>query len=121
MFWALKLLYVCAFWAQNRQDGAHVQKITNGGYSLYVPVQSCFEAALSISWGILKGVDLQLSPVLGPLQIPLLMDTAASKQLCTGTYKLHPPLIVITCRKHQCRHSGHHLRGQNAGTDVSCM
>jgi len=27
-----------AIWAQNRQDGAHVQKITNGGCSLYVPV-----------------------------------------------------------------------------------
>ena len=28
------------------------------------------------------------------LQIPLVMDTAASKQLRTGTNKLHPPLIV---------------------------
>ena len=29
-----------------------------------------------------------------PLQIPLVMDTAASKQLHTGTYKLHPLKIV---------------------------
>ena len=31
---------------------------------------------------------------LNPLQIPLVMDTSASKQLCTGIYKLNPPLIV---------------------------
>ena len=31
VFWALKSLLLCDFWAQNRQDGAHVQKNTNGG------------------------------------------------------------------------------------------
>ena len=31
-------------------DGAHVQKITNGGCSLYVPVRSELYAALSLIW-----------------------------------------------------------------------
>jgi len=60
-----------------------------------------------VTWGYFKGVALQTLPFYGPnrtaqnrlglrgntLQIPLVMDTAASKQLRTGTYKLHPPLI----------------------------
>ena len=71
------------------QDGAHVQKITNGGYSLYVPVQSGHIPNLSH----LKGVQLELQ--LNPIQMAPVMDTAALKTLCTGTYKLHPPLIVI--------------------------
>ena len=60
--------------------------------------------------GYLKGVELQPEPVLGPeivwalsrrglqlnlLQIPQVMDNAASKQLRTGTYKLHIPPIGI--------------------------
>ena len=52
VFWALKLLRSCDLRAQNSQDGTHVQKITNGEYSLYVPVRSEFEAALSIRRGI---------------------------------------------------------------------
>ena len=37
-FWALKSLRSCDLRAQNRQDGAHVQKITNVGYNFYVTV-----------------------------------------------------------------------------------
>ena len=100
VFWALKSLRSSfgplncfarvIFGSLNRQDEAHVQKNTNGGCSLYVcvPVQSCFEVAVSITWSICRGLTYS------PLQIPLVMDTAASKQFCTGTYKLHPPLIV---------------------------
>ena len=45
------------FWALNRLDGARVQKTTNGGCILFVPVRSCFEAAVSITWGIWRGLS----------------------------------------------------------------
>ena len=46
-----------------------------------------------------NGLRLQLNP----LQLAQVMDTAASKLLRTGTYKLHPPLIVIVVREGLCR------------------
>ena len=94
LFWALKSLRLCDLRAQNRQGGAHVQKITNGGCSLYVPVQSDFEETIH-NFGDLKEAQLR------PRQIARVMDTAASKSLRTGTYKLHPPLIVISNRKRE--------------------
>ena len=66
---------------------SRVQKTTNGGCILYVHVRSCFEAAVSITWGIWRG--LSCSHRLFWAQIAL------AQQLRTGTYKLHPPLIVI--------------------------
>jgi len=35
-----------------------------------------------------------------PIQIPLVMDTAASIQYRTGPYKLHPLLITKTLQNH---------------------
>ena len=43
-----------------------------------------------ITWGIWRRLPCS------PLQIPLVMDTSASKQLRTGTYELHLPLIAKT-------------------------
>ena len=38
-----------------------------------------------------------------PLQIPQVLDKAASKQLCTGTYKLHPQLVFFLHEHHLAR------------------
>ena len=66
------------YFTNHPQDGAHVQKITNGGCSLYVPVRSEFEAAVSR-----RGFEGGL--------------------LRTGTNKLHFPLIVQLGR--QCNYT----------------
>ena len=79
----------------------------NGGCSLYVPVRSVFEVAVSITGAIWRGLSncmreasaiwaqnrrgLQLSPI----QMAQVEDAAASKALHTGTYKLHPPLVIF--------------------------
>ena len=47
------------------------------------------EIALAVAWAI-SGPINRLGQQLNPLQIPLVMDNAASKQLGTGTYKLPP-------------------------------
>ena len=52
----------------------------------------------SCSPHLFRSCDLRAKNRLGlqlnPLQIPRIMDTATSKSLRTGPYKLHPPLIV---------------------------
>ena len=137
LFWALKLLRLCNLRAQNRQDGAHVQKNTNGGAVYrYVPVQSEFQAAVSITWAIWRGYSWspclfwaqhRLGLQLNPLQIARLMDTAALKWLCTGTYKLHLPLIVEAALRYgryrcTCLCTGTRLLSQDLGrhTDLHC-
>ena len=81
----------------------------------------------------MKGVALQPEPVLGPeiaratasaiwalnrlhgnpLQIPQIMDTAASKQLRTGTCKLQPPSVPSSLFRAQKLHERRDLRAQN--------
>jgi len=90
----------------------------NGGCSLYVPVRSCFEVAASITRGIWRGLQGN------PLQIPQVMDTAASKQLHTGTYKVKPPLVVFCTRvpsslfRAQKLHERSNLRAQNTSEAI---
>ena len=93
-------LFACAIKGPKTGKMALMYKKLPMGGAVYISWCIMNLRPLSITWAIWRGFSCSphlfwTQNRLNPLQIARVMETAALISLRTGTYKLHPPLIVI--------------------------